>query len=139
MGSSLNEVCDDGSPASLGPPPTGSGARFVVFAPILHAASLRANAAFGKMVGWTAEDSLLPCLWSVAVERTKDVARWLTEALAGSHEALGHALEGCRGYLLHVAMQELDADLASKAGASDLVQETFLEAQRDFARFQGKG
>jgi RNA polymerase sigma-70 factor (ECF subfamily) len=28
-------------------------------------------------------------------------------------------------------------DLRSKGGASDLVQETFLEAQRDFARFQG--
>ena len=36
-----------------------------------------------------------------------------------------------------MAEKELGADLRAKAGASDLVQETFLEAQRDFARFQG--
>jgi RNA polymerase sigma-70 factor (ECF subfamily) len=32
----------------------------------------------------------------------------------------------------------LDPELHAKGGASDLVQETFLEAQRDFVRFQGK-
>jgi RNA polymerase sigma-70 factor (ECF subfamily) len=36
-----------------------------------------------------------------------------------------------------VAERELDAQLRAKGGASDLVQDTFLEAQRDFARFQG--
>src|SRR5262249_24779574 len=39
--------------------------------------------------------------------------------------------------LLLVAGRELPADLRAKGGASDLVQQTFLEAQRDFARFQG--
>lgn len=33
--------------------------------------------------------------------------------------------------------EELDPELRGKGGASDLVQETFLEAQRDFGRFQG--
>lgn len=68
----------------------------------------------------------------------KGVSAMLTAALSGSKESLGQALEGCRGYLLHVAFQEMDPELLSKAGASDLVQETFLEAQRDFARFQGE-
>ncbi len=61
----------------------------------------------------------------------------LPAARAGSQEALGRALEACRPYLLHIANQGLDADLQAKGGASDLVQETFLEAHRDFARFHG--
>ncbi len=62
---------------------------------------------------------------------------WLTAARAGSPEALGRALEACRRYLLLVAERELDPELRAKGGASDLVQETFLDAHRDFARFQG--
>jgi RNA polymerase sigma-70 factor (ECF subfamily) len=46
-------------------------------------------------------------------------------------------LELCRRYLLQVANGELDPQLQAKLGASDIVQETFLEAQRIFARFQG--
>jgi RNA polymerase sigma-70 factor (ECF subfamily) len=67
----------------------------------------------------------------------ENAARWLPAARAGSAEALGEALEACRGYLLLIARRELGPDLQAKAGASDLVQQTFLEAQRDFARFQG--
>lgn len=62
---------------------------------------------------------------------------WLTGARAGEAEALGEALEACRAYLLHVAEHELDANLRAKGGASDLVQQTFMEAQQDFARFAG--
>jgi RNA polymerase sigma-70 factor (ECF subfamily) len=67
-----------------------------------------------------------------------DRDRILTDARAGSPEALGDALEAHRGYLLLLAEKKLGADVRSKAGASDLVQETFLEAQRDFGRFRGK-
>lgn len=67
----------------------------------------------------------------------RDASEYLPAARAGSREALGQALEICRGYLLHVANQGLEADLRAKGGASDLVQETFLEAQRDFGCFQG--
>src|SRR5262249_45736682 len=42
-----------------------------------------------------------------------------------------HGAEAYRGYLLVLAQRELDPDLRAKGGASDLVQETFLEAQRD--------
>jgi RNA polymerase sigma-70 factor (ECF subfamily) len=67
----------------------------------------------------------------------EDAADHLCAARAGSREALGQALEACRAYLLRIANDGLDADLKAKGGASDLVQETFLEAHRDFARFQG--
>jgi RNA polymerase sigma-70 factor (ECF subfamily) len=70
-------------------------------------------------------------------EAAHDAALWLAAARAGSKDALGQALEACRGYLLLIANQELAPDLQAKGGASDLVQETFLEAQRDFAHFQG--
>jgi RNA polymerase sigma-70 factor (ECF subfamily) len=70
-------------------------------------------------------------------ERGQDIADWLPAARAGSAEALGRALEACRGYLLLIAQQELDDDLRAKGGASDLVQETFLKAHRHFARFHG--
>jgi RNA polymerase sigma-70 factor, ECF subfamily len=67
-----------------------------------------------------------------------EVVRWLAAARDGSVEALGKVLDGCRDYLLHVAERRLRADLRSKGGASDLVQQTFLDAQRDFTRFQGE-
>jgi RNA polymerase sigma-70 factor (ECF subfamily) len=72
------------------------------------------------------------------VDLLEDVGKWLPAAQAGSREALGKVLEACRGYLLLIAQEELDPALQAKGGASDLVQQTFLEAQRDFARFQGK-
>lgn len=58
-------------------------------------------------------------------------------ALGGSSENLGQMLEACRQYLLLVANQELGAELGAKIGASDLVQETFLTAQRKFGQFRG--
>jgi RNA polymerase sigma-70 factor (ECF subfamily) len=66
-----------------------------------------------------------------------DIARWLPEARAGSRQALGDMLEAYRAYLLLIANRQLDPELRAKGGASDLVQETFLEAQRDFAQFHG--
>ena len=70
-------------------------------------------------------------------EPSTDIAAWLPAAKAGSREALGHVLEACRGYLLLIAQQELDPELQTKGGASDLVQQTFLEAQKDLPRFRG--
>ena len=66
-----------------------------------------------------------------------DVLQLLAAARAGSPEALGQVLETFRAYLLLVADRELDPEVRAKGGASDLVQDTFLEAQRDFERFQG--
>jgi RNA polymerase sigma-70 factor, ECF subfamily len=74
---------------------------------------------------------------SLMTERAEESAGLVVAARAGCRDALGRVLEACRPYLLVVAGRQLDAELRSKGGASDLVQETFLEAQRDFARFQG--
>jgi RNA polymerase sigma-70 factor (ECF subfamily) len=68
---------------------------------------------------------------------SNDAAHWLPAARAGSPEALGRALEACRRYLLEIANRELDRALQAKGGASDIVQQTFMEAQRDFPRFGG--
>src|SRR5436305_5046457 len=66
-----------------------------------------------------------------------DVDAWLAAARGGSEEALGQALQACRFYLLLIAERELDPGVRAKGGASDLVQQTFLEAQQDFGRFGG--
>ncbi len=60
------------------------------------------------------------------------------DAKAGSTEALGELLENCRNYLLLIANVAMKQGLQAKVGASDLVQETFIEAQRIFGRFEGK-
>lgn len=51
--------------------------------------------------------------------------------------ALGRTFMACRSYLLRIAKSQLTADLRSKLNPSDVVQETFLEAQRDFVQFHG--
>jgi RNA polymerase sigma-70 factor (ECF subfamily) len=61
----------------------------------------------------------------------------IQRARVGSGTALGQLLEACRPYLLLVANQEIEPDVKAKVAASDLVQETFLEALRDFERFNG--
>jgi RNA polymerase sigma-70 factor (ECF subfamily) len=66
------------------------------------------------------------------------VSRWIEAARLGSADALGQVLASCRAYLLAVANERLEPDLQAKVGASDLVQDTFLEAQRDFSRFRGR-
>jgi RNA polymerase sigma-70 factor, ECF subfamily len=61
----------------------------------------------------------------------------LAEARKGSPSFLGHLFESNRKYLLTVAHRRIATDLKGKIGASDLVQETFIEAQRGFEQFQG--
>src|SRR5690348_12194832 len=70
-------------------------------------------------------------------EANDGAERWLAAARAGSLEALGQALEACRGYLLLIAQRELSPELLAKGGASDLVQETLLDAFQAFGRFHG--
>ncbi len=66
--------------------------------------------------------------WGASIDAARD----------GDPEALGRVLELFRDYLLLVANKELEADLRAKLGGSDLVQETFLGAQRDLASFRGQ-
>jgi RNA polymerase sigma-70 factor, ECF subfamily len=70
-------------------------------------------------------------------ELPTELAQLLSSARSGSREALGEALELCRQYLLAIANRQLNPALQGKGGASDIVQQTFLEAQRDFEQFGG--
>jgi len=61
----------------------------------------------------------------------------LGQARQGSSEALSGLLGRYRTLLLWTAIQSMNSDLLTKAGASDVVQETMLEAVRDFPNFCG--
>ena len=58
---------------------------------------------------------------------------------ARTHDAsaLGRLLEGYRPYVKLLARLGIDHRLQGKLDASDLVQETFMEAHRDFPQFRG--
>lgn len=64
-------------------------------------------------------------------------AEQFAAARSGSEAALGQALEACRVYLLMIAEREMEPHLRAKGGASDLVQQTFMEAQAAFPQFHG--
>jgi RNA polymerase sigma-70 factor (ECF subfamily) len=55
----------------------------------------------------------------------------------GDDAALGEICERLRDYLLLTAGQGLGSELRPKVGASDIVQQSLLEAQQGFHRFSG--
>jgi len=65
------------------------------------------------------------------------VAPLLEQAQAGSSMAIGSLIEAARSYLLLQAEQHLPQSLRAKVGPSDIVQETAIDAHRDFLRFRG--
>jgi RNA polymerase sigma-70 factor (ECF subfamily) len=65
-------------------------------------------------------------------------AQLLDQARAGDGTILGELLEGYRAYLLVLARMQIGRRLQGKVDASDLVQEAFLGAYRDFPQFRGK-
>jgi RNA polymerase sigma-70 factor (ECF subfamily) len=66
-----------------------------------------------------------------------DPAVLITQAQAGSVGALGTLLETYRSYLLLLSRLQIGAQLRGKLDPSDLVQETFVHAQRAFGQFRG--
>jgi RNA polymerase sigma-70 factor (ECF subfamily) len=60
----------------------------------------------------------------------------LREARAGDAATLGRLLEQYRRYLALIANVQIGQRLRGKVDASDVVQETFLEAHRNFGRFR---
>jgi RNA polymerase sigma-70 factor (ECF subfamily) len=62
----------------------------------------------------------------------------LRQARAGDAEARGRLLEAYRSYLTLLARVQLGRHVQSKVDPSDLVQEAFLEAHRDFRQFRGQ-
>ena len=61
----------------------------------------------------------------------------LSQALAGSGECFGRLLHVYRNYLKLLIVSQLERKLASRISPSDVIQETFLEANRDFTSFRG--
>jgi RNA polymerase sigma-70 factor, ECF subfamily len=68
---------------------------------------------------------------------TADPEQLLREARVGNAATLGQLLELYRRYLALLARVQIGQRLQGKADASDLVQETFLEAHRQFGNFRG--
>jgi RNA polymerase sigma-70 factor, ECF subfamily len=62
----------------------------------------------------------------------------LSQARAGDSAALGQLFELYRNYLRLIARPMIDNALKLKLDASDLVQDTFLKAHRQFADFAGR-
>ncbi len=63
----------------------------------------------------------------------------IEQAQGGDAAALGRLLELYRNYLRLVARSLIGRGLRLRLDPSDLVQETFLDAHRDFPRFAGCG
>jgi RNA polymerase sigma-70 factor (ECF subfamily) len=72
-----------------------------------------------------------------ASAETNRPGAWMSEPSSGSRDGLRQLLQGCRQYLLMVANHAMTPDLQAKVGASDIVQETFLEAHQHLGRFRG--
>jgi len=62
----------------------------------------------------------------------------LEQARQGDREALGRLLEAQRAALHRLAERQLDGRIAVRVDASDIIQQTFLEAHRSFRRFAGQ-
>jgi len=66
-----------------------------------------------------------------------DPERLLEAARQSKEEHLGRLLELYRNYLNLMARTQIDLHLQAQVNPSDLVQEAFMEAYRDFGQFQG--
>ncbi len=62
---------------------------------------------------------------------------YLERALSGDAASLGALLMSYMNYLKVLSQGELDDRVRRRVSASDIVQETLLEAHRDFAKFNG--
>lgn len=67
-----------------------------------------------------------------------DVEGLLEQARTGDIATLGQLLESYHNYLRLLARIEIGRRLQGKVDASDIVQETFLDAHRHFSTFRGE-
>ena len=67
-----------------------------------------------------------------------DVSELIRRARAGDAASRDELFGLCRSYLGLMARAQVESWLRVKVDASDLVQQTLLEAHRDFDRFQGR-
>lgn len=73
----------------------------------------------------------------MVVNMAEAVERLIAQARGGDAPTLGRLLESYRNYLRLLARIQIGRRLQGKIDASDVVQETFLDANRYFANFRG--
>lgn len=71
-------------------------------------------------------------------ERGSSTTQLLVASKRGDIDALGRLLEQYRGYLLMLAHRYLSERLRRRVDPADIVQLTYLEAQRDLHAFRGQ-
>jgi RNA polymerase sigma-70 factor (ECF subfamily) len=69
---------------------------------------------------------------------TQSVDQLFMAARQGSNSCLGRLLALYTNYLKLLVGAQLDSRLRARVSPSDIVQESFFEAHRDFAEFRGK-
>jgi len=70
--------------------------------------------------------------------RQSEVGQLFTSARAGSNSCLGQLLTLYTNYLKLLVTAQLDDRLRGRVSPSDIVQESFFEAHRDFNQFRGQ-
>ena len=75
---------------------------------------------------------------AMSASQFPNVSALIAEARQGDAACREQLFALCRSYLGIVARSQVETWLRAKVDASDLVQETMLEAFRDFERFEGK-
>jgi RNA polymerase sigma-70 factor (ECF subfamily) len=71
------------------------------------------------------------------IDEQANVEQLLTRARNGVPECLGQLLLYYENYLKLLAITQIDEKLQARCSPSDVVQETYCEAHRDFNKFRG--
>jgi RNA polymerase sigma-70 factor (ECF subfamily) len=74
---------------------------------------------------------------NLADDEVQQVEQLIRAARGGCRESMEKLIRASRSFLWTLALREVPSDLRPKVSASDLVQESLLEAHRDFAGFGG--
>lgn len=73
----------------------------------------------------------------MSADKSQYIQNVLLKAKAGDATCLGELLAVYRDYLLGIAVAKLDPRVRARCNPSDVVQETLMEAFRDFHQFRG--
>src|SRR5262249_52554512 len=74
---------------------------------------------------------------NLAADEAQQVEALIRAARGGCRESMEKLIAASRSYLWMLALREVPSELRPKVSASDLVQESLLEAHRDFSGFGG--
>jgi RNA polymerase sigma-70 factor (ECF subfamily) len=74
---------------------------------------------------------------NLAADEVQQIEALIRAARGGCRESMEKLIAASRSFLWMLALREVPSDLRPKVSASDLVQESLLEAHRDFSGFGG--